>query len=69
MPPLPPVISSGPMINADFQFATVGLAAPRMRSQAYITPPATTKRIPPTRNGGTVSMAKRMKRYVDPHIR
>ena len=69
MPPLPPVRSSGPMMKADRHWVPVGRAAPRTRRKAYMREPAMTKRKPPTRNGGTVSMANRMARYVEPQMR
>ena len=67
-PPFPPKSSSPPIIVAAFQLCLVGVGAPLRRVQRYSAEPAMRKRIPAMRNGGMVSMAMRMARYVEPHI-
>ena len=46
-----------------------GHAAPRSRAHATRMAPATTNRAPAMRNGGMVSMAMRIARYVEPQMR
>jgi hypothetical protein len=65
---LPPRRRNSPVIAASFDSAPVGAGAPRSRAHTYRIAPATAKRAPAIRNGGSVSTAKRMKRYVDPQM-
>ena len=58
--------SSVPMIAVSFHSARVGRSAPRQRAQAMRSAPAMRKRTPIITNGGMVSMAKRIARYVEP---
>jgi hypothetical protein len=61
-PPLPPRKSRPPVTTAHVQFVRVGVGAPRARAHAYSTAPATRKRTPAMRKGGSVSMAYAMAR-------
>ena len=68
-PPLPPINSRAPTIAATRHSARVGHGTPRACDQSASTTPATRKRMPAMRNGGIVSIAKRMARYVEPQMR
>ena len=67
--PLPPSSMNVPITAADFHCAAVGRGVPRKRTKAYINAPATRKRTAAIRNGGSVSTAKRIASYVEPHTR
>ena len=61
--PLPSSISNTPSAAALRHCAGVGMRMPRQRRKANISPPATVKRMPPSRNGvNPPSSAKRMPR-------
>ena len=61
--PLPSTSSSTPITAALPHCARVGAATPRRRRKANTNPPASRKRMPPSRNGGNPpSSAKRMAR-------
>jgi hypothetical protein len=67
--PFPPTSRRPPTIVALFQWDIVGLTAPRARPKAYRIKPERRKRTAAMRNGGVVSTANRIARYVDPQIR
>src|SRR5687768_7989647 len=64
--PLPPSKRAVPTIAVDFQFPGVGAGSPAMRRQAYRIAPEIRNRSEACMNGGIVSTAKRIARYVDP---
>src|SRR5688572_6733171 len=64
--PLPPSNSAVPTIAVDFQFPRVGAGSPAMRLQAYRIAPEIKNLSPACINGGMVSTANRIARYVDP---
>jgi len=77
---VPPTMRSAPTMKASRHWRRVrptagtGTARPpseraRNTDHAYRTPPATRKRAPVMRNGGTVSIAYLMARYVEPQMR
>src|SRR6266480_4837210 len=68
-PPLPASSKHAPMISDVRQLAHVDLPIPCDQAIAYMISPANTNRAPAIRNGGIVSMANRMPRYVEPQIR
>jgi hypothetical protein len=68
-PPLPMPMSNAAAMVARRQLVFEGAGVPVARSQVKRISPDTRNRAPPMRNGGRVSTAKRMPRYVDPHIK
>src|SRR5215216_4680556 len=64
--PLPPRRSRVPTIAVDFQFAVVGTESPAARLQRNRIAPEIKKRMDACRNGGMVSTANRIARYVEP---
>src|SRR5206468_12414657 len=78
-PPFPPSSKQAPIISEVRQLAQLDLvirpSQPLRRSRlpcdqaiAYMITPAKTNRAPAIRNGGIVSMANRIPRYVEPQI-
>jgi hypothetical protein len=68
--PLPNTSSSTPTIAVVRHSARVGAAAPpKTRANAYSIVPATRNRVAAMKNGGSVSIANRIARYVEPHTR
>src|SRR5215510_8823595 len=68
-PPLPPSSKHAPMMNDVRQFAQVDWPIPCDQAIAYMIMPANMNRAPAIKNGGIVSMEKRIPRYVEPQIR
>jgi hypothetical protein len=66
--PLPPSRRNAPVMAAVRHCFAVAGSAPRNRVHNRIIPPAMTKRTPAIRNGGSVSIANRMARYVEPQM-
>ena len=66
--PLPTPSISTPVIAADLQSYRSGALAPRQRANAYSSSPAKVNRAAPIMNGGTLSIAYLMNRYVDPQM-
>jgi hypothetical protein len=66
-PPFPPSSRNAPAIVALRHCFRVGGTAPRERAQAYRINPEMRNRVPPMTNGGMVSTAYLIARYVDPH--
>src|SRR6266513_4155301 len=67
-PPLPASSKHAPMISDVRQFAQLDFPMPCDQAIAYMISPAKTNRAPAIRNGGIVSMANRIPRYVEPQI-
>src|SRR6266487_3585165 len=61
-PPTPPRIKQAPIIKDVRQFAQFDLPMPCDHPIAYIITPAIRNRVPAIKNGGTVSIAKRIPR-------
>src|SRR5438046_990308 len=61
-PPLPASSKHAPMIRDVRQFAQLDLLMPCDQAIAYMIRPASTNRAPAIRNGGIVSIAKRIPR-------
>src|SRR5713101_2913495 len=68
-PPFPPRSKQAPIIKDVRQFAQLDLTMPCDQAIAYMIKPARRNRVPAIRNGGIVSIANRMPRYVEPQIR
>jgi hypothetical protein len=66
--PFPPTNRSPPTTAAARHWEDVGLGAPLPRAHAYSSVPARRNRTEAMSSGGSVSMAKRMARYVEPQI-
>src|SRR5262245_4181552 len=64
---LPPSISV-PAMAALRHCTSVGIWWPRHNAHTSSSPPATTKRVPIWKNGGKLSSANLMPRYVDPQM-
>ncbi len=64
--PLPPSRSRLPMMNSEIHCLRVGMDCPAPRCQMNRITPEIKKRIPAERNGGMLSTAKRIARYVEP---
>jgi hypothetical protein len=65
--PLPQRKSRAPVIAAPPHSRAVGAGTLRARAHAYIRRPERKNRTPWVVNAGSVSIEKRMPRYVDPH--
>src|SRR5437868_6021960 len=63
--PLPTPSIRTPVMPASRQSRAVAAGAPRQRASAYRIAPATRNRTPPSMNGGIVSIAYLMNRYVE----
>src|SRR5947208_13242659 len=68
-PPLPPRTKQAPIIKDVRQFAQFDLPMPCNHAIPYMITPAIRNRVPAIKNGGTVSIAKRIPREVEPQIR
>ena len=65
-PPEPQTKSRKPVTAAPPHSRRDGRGVPEASAQTYITTPARKKRTPCVKNGGSVSIEKRMPRYVEP---
>src|SRR6185436_2812734 len=65
--PLPPSSKRVPTMAVDFQFPRVGISSPAARRQMTRIAPEIRKRNDACMNGGMVSTANRIARYVEPH--
>jgi hypothetical protein len=68
-PPLPASSKHAPIIKDVRQFAQLDLVIPCDHAIAYMIIPAIRNRAPAIRNGGIVSIAKRIPRKVEPQIK